>query len=364
MRALVCGLALALSSLSYLEPTAADETNGRFDIYFIDVEGGAATLFVTPAGESVLIDSGSADLTNRDLDRILKVLRDVSGRKHLDHAVVSHWHSDHYGNHAALASQIAIKNFWDRGIPETLEENKLSPERAEAFRVASQAYRAASQNQSKTLKVGDKIPLHSAKMPVELKTVTASGEVLPNAGEQNVFADKHQPQPDDPTDNAQSVSLLLSFGPFRYLTCGDLTWNVEAKLVSPRNPIGKVDLFMVTHHGLGADKTSGTKISNNPVLVWAIDPRVTVMCNGPTKGADIETQQTLRGVKSLQAQFQLHRNVRLSPTDQAPADFIANTGETLDCQGVYIKASVAPDGKSYTVQIGPAGKQYKFETRS
>ncbi len=356
-RSLICGLTLTLTSIALQQSAAADEKDGRLDIYFIDVEGGAATLMVTPAGESLLVDSGSADVSNRDLNRILKVLRDVAGRKHLDHAVVSHWHSDHYGNHAALAGQISIKNFWDRGIPDMLIEDSKFPESAAA-------YRAASQNKSKTLKVGDKIPLQAAKTPIEMKTVTASGNVLPNAGDKNPFAADNKPEAEDPTDNARSVSLLLAFGPFRYLTCGDLTWNVEAKLVTPNNPIGKVDLFMVTHHGLGADKKTGGKISNNPVLVWAIDPRVTVMCNGPVKGGDPETQQTLRGVKSIQAQFQLHRNVNLADKDQAPSEFIANSGTTVDCQGVYIKASVAPDGKSYTVQIGPDGKKHAFETRS
>lgn len=354
-RWIIGGFVLALLCLADVQVVRADEKNGRFDIYFIDVEGGAAALLVTPSGESLLIDSGSTGIADRDLNRIVNVLRDVARLKQLDHAVVSHWHSDHYGNHAALASIISIKNFWDRGIPDTLEED---PKFAE--NVAP--YRAASQNKSKTLKVGDKIPLRSGKTPVELKTITASGEVLSNTGENNPFAAKNQPQPDDPTDNAQSLSLLLAFGPFRYLTCGDLTWNVEAKLVTPKNPIGKVDLFMVTHHGLGADKRTGARISNNPVLVWAIDPRVTVMCNGPVKGGDLETQQTLRTVKSRQANFQLHRNVNLSPEQQTPAEFIANSGET--CQGVYIKVSVAPDGKSYTVQIGADGKVHAFETRA
>jgi beta-lactamase superfamily II metal-dependent hydrolase len=343
--------ALAMTCIALATPSAAraDEKDGRLDIYFIDVEGGAATLFITPQGESLLIDSGYPTPDDRDLNRILKVVRDVAGKKQLDHASVSHWHLDHFGNHAALAGRITIKNFWDRGIPETLSEDKTFPERAAA-------YRAATQNKSKTLKVGDKLPLRSGKTPLEMQTVTASGEVLANTGEPNPFAGENRPQPEDPTDNARSVSLLLSFGPFRFLTCGDLTWNAEAKLVTPNNPIGKVDLFMVTHHGLNQ--------SNNPVLVKAIDPRVTVMCNGPTKGGDRQTLETLRQVKSLQAQFQLHRNINLSADEQTPAEFIANSGTTAECQGVYVKASVAPDGKSYTLQIGPDGKGHKFETRS
>ena len=338
--------ALMVSVLSH--PIQADERDGRLDIYFIDVEGGAATLFVTPSGETMLIDSGYPDYGGRDRDRILKVVKDVAGKSQIDHAVVSHWHLDHYGNHAALASQIKIGQFWDRGIPESLMEDDKFGDRIVQ-------YRAASQNKSKSVKVGDALPLKSATTPIAVKVVTASGDVLPNEGPMNPYADKHVPQKDDPTDNAKSISLLLSFGKFRFLCCGDLTWNTEAKLMTPRNPIGQVDLFMVTHHGL--------EVSNNPVLVLAIDPRVAVSCNGPTKGAHANTIATLKQVKSLQSMYQLHRNVKLDPSAQAPAENIANQEETNVCQGNYIKASVAKDGASYTVQVGPKGAPREFATR-
>lgn len=326
----------------------ADDTNGRLDIYFIDVEGGAATLFVTPAGESLLIDSGYPDYGNRDRDRILHVLKDVAQRKQLDHALVSHWHLDHFGNHAALAHEIPIAHFWDRGIPEQLAEDPKFPER-----IAQ--YRAAAQNRSQALKVGDQLPLKSGETPLTTKVVTASGQVLPNEGAPNPFASRHVPADPDTSDNAQSISLLLGFGPFRFLCCGDLTWNVEGKLMSPNNPIGQVDLFMVTHHGL--------PVSNNPALVLAIDPRVTITCNGPTKGGHEQTLATLKEVKSLQASYQLHRNVKLPADQQAGAEFIANQEETSQCHGEWIKASVAADGKSYTVQIGAGGEPRTFAVR-
>ncbi|MEK6261078.1 MAG: MBL fold metallo-hydrolase, partial [Planctomycetota bacterium] len=263
-----CFTLLAASTL------LADGKDGRLDIYFIDVEGGAATLLVTPANESLLIDSGYPDNGGRDRDRILDVIRNVAKLDHLDHAAVSHWHLDHYGNHAALADKIKINNFWDRGIPETLSEDNKFGERMVL-------YRAASQNQSKTVKAGDTFMLESPTTPLHIKVVTASGEVIPNEGQPNPFASQHKPQADDPTDNAKSVSLLMTFGKFRFLTCGDLTWNTEAKLMTPNNPVGQVDLFMVTHHGLN--------VSNNPVMVLALDPRVAVSCNGPTKGGAPET---------------------------------------------------------------------------
>lgn len=332
----------------FTEFAAGSEKDGRLDIYFIDVEGGAATLFVTPAGESLLIDSGYPDNNGRDRNRILNVARKVAGLKQLDHAAVTHWHRDHYGNHAALASMIKIRNFWDRGIPDALAEDRQFVDR-----IAD--YRRAAENKSKALKPGDYLPLKSAKTKLSVQIATASRNVIPNTGSPNPFAKLHRPKPKDNSDNAASVSFLLKFGRFKFLCCGDLTWNIEAKLVTPNNPIGKVDMFMVTHHGLPS--------SNNPALVLAIDPRVAVMCNGPTKGGHADTIQTLRKVKSLQALFQLHRNVKLDADAQTPKELIANGSSTADCKGVYVKASIAADGESFTVQIGPDGRKHQYSTR-
>jgi competence protein ComEC len=327
----------------------AAATDGRLDIYFIDVEGGASTLFVTPKGESLLVDSGSHNNDGRDRDRVLKVARQVAGLSRIDHALVTHWHEDHYGNHADLSSLIKIGTFWDRGVPDAL------PRDDPKFDEHIAAYRLATQNHSKKLRVGDSLPLESGATPLTLKVVTGSREVIPNVGPPNPFAALNKPQPEDVTDNADSLSLLLQFGRFRFLVCGDLTWNMEAKLMTPNNPIGKIDLFMVTHHGLPA--------SNNPTLVLAIDPRVAVMCNGPIKGGAAQTIETLRKVKSLEALYQLHKNLALPPEAQTPPQYIANVEATAECRGTYIKASVAPDGNSYTVQIGAEGKPRTFQVR-
>ncbi len=346
-RSLTVVLLLFVASLA--RPARAGQADGRFDLYFIDVEGGASTLLVTPAGESILIDSGYPGFQNRDLDRILHVVRDVAKLDHLDHAVVSHWHLDHYGNHAALAANLKIRNFWDRGIPDDLQEDRQFLERITA-------YRAATQNGSKKLSVGDAFTFPTPGTPLSVKVVTGSREVIANSGEPNPFAAANKPQPEDKSDNAASLSTLWSFGDFTFLTCGDLTWNIEAELVTPNNPIGQVDLFMVTHHGLD--------VSNNPTLVHAIDPVVTVMCNGPKKGGGEQTLRTLAGVKSLQASYQLHRNVNLPPEAQTTPARIANTEPTENCAGRWIKASVAPDGKSYTVQIADDGPVETFQTRT
>lgn len=329
-------------------PLSAGVEDGRLDLYFVDVEGGAATVIVTPQGESILIDSGYPDNGGRDRDRILDVLQNVAKLDHLDHAVVSHWHLDHFGNHAAVAAKFKISHFWDRGIPDLLAEDPGFVDRVAP-------YRSASQNRSRKLQAGDSMPLKPGSVPLTVKVLTASGEVIPNDGEVNPFANEHQPQADDPSDNAKSISLLLTFGKFKFLCCGDLTWNTEARLMTPNNPVGPIDLFMATHHGLN--------VSNNPVMVLALDPRVCVCCNGPTKGADPETIATFKRIKSLQAMYQLHRNVRLAEQDQAPVQNIANLAETAKCHGNWIKASVAKDAGSYTLQVGPKGQPRTFETR-
>lgn len=330
-------------------PAAADQKSGTLDIYFIDVEGGAATLLVTPAGESILIDSGYPDNHGRDRDRIIDVADNVAGLNHIDHAIVSHWHRDHYGNHAAVAAEFGIKQFWDRGIPDTLAED-------DQFETRIAAYRAASQNQSKALRAGDVVPFKSGRTPFTAQVLTSGRNVIPNIGPANPHADKHQPRDKDASDNAASLSVLFEFGDFRFLCCGDLTWNVEAKLMTPNNPIGTVDLFMVTHHGLPT--------SNNPALVLAVDPTVTVMCNGPTKGGAESTLKTLRQIQSLKDMYQLHRNVQLKADLQAPPEFIANSGTTATCTGQWIKAEVAADGSEYRLQIGPKGTSRTYRTRS
>ena len=326
----------------------AGQADGRLDLYFIDSEGGGSLLIVTPLGESVLVDSGYPGFDNRDRDRILHVVRDVAKLDHLDHSVVTHWHLDHFVNLPAVAACVRIDHFWDRGLPEPLPENQR-------FREQIAAYRAVTRNQSKRLRAGDRLPLRSGSPPLVMWFVAGSREVIPNEGSPNPFASLHRPKPEDKSENAESLCFLLTFGRFRFLHCADLTWNIEAKLVTPNNPLGQVDLFMVTHHGL--------PLSNNPVLVWAVDPRVAIMCNGPTKGGHPDVIKTIREVKSLQALYQLHRNIRLPAEQQAPPEFIANKEPTEQCPGVFIKVAVAPDGESYRVQIGERGRPRTYRTR-
>ena len=157
---------------------------------------------------------------------------------------------------------------------------------------------------------------------------------------------------EDKSDNAKSIGLLVSYGDFEFLNLGDLTWNIEHQLVCPDNVLGRVDLYMATHHGMNS--------SNNPVLVKAIQPTVSIMCNGARKAGSPESVALLKSLSSVKAAYQLHRNVQTSEAENTDKALIANWDE--NCQGQFIKASVASNGKSYTVRIGEKGKSQQFQT--
>jgi beta-lactamase superfamily II metal-dependent hydrolase len=327
----------------------AGPKDGRLDIYWIDVEGGAATLIVTPAGETVLIDTGN--MGRRDPDRIVKTLSEVAGMKQLDHVLITHYHGDHYGGASTLAELVPIKHLWDNGKFEGLTEPP------------DQAYLKLKCGEKHVISPGMKLPL----------TVTEQSKEHPQAdltciGTRKTFIDPAAGTPDnkeicaaakekerDGSDNANSVVVVLDFGPFRFFDAGDLTWNQETKLVCPKNLIGKVDVYQVTHHGLDA--------SNNPLVIRSLEPRVAIMNNGTTKGCLPEVFANLKEQKSIEALYQVHKNLRDDGAKNNVADeYIAN--KEAQCKGNYIKLSVAEDAKSYTVSI-PANKHERtFATKA
>ncbi|HEV8058997.1 MAG TPA: MBL fold metallo-hydrolase [Gemmataceae bacterium] len=319
-------------------------------IYFIDTEGGAATLIVTPAGESVLIDCGNPG--SRDAERIHKTAQEA-GIDAIDNLITTHWHVDHYGGVAHLAELMPIRKFYNRGIPDQL------PEDSKNFPILIQAYKKASAGKSITLKPGDQVSLKqtAGAPPVRLLCLVASGEAMADAPQApaNPIASEHVPQAPDPSDNARSLGFLLSYGDLRFLDLGDLTWNVEFKLVHPTNKIGLIDVYQSTHHGL--------EISNNPVLIKSVEPRVAVFNNGPRKGGHPDVVKTLRRVPGIQAIYQMHRNLSVGQQENTDPDLIANQGPSDQCTGEGIRLSVAADGKSYEVLVGHQGKPRRFETR-
>lgn len=328
--------------------SAAMAQQKTLDIYFIDTEGGAATLIVTPQGESLLADSGNPG--ERDAGRIARVAREVAGLSQIDHYLTTHWHSDHFGGIGRLAQLIPVKSYYHHGFLEPLPPD-VDPKLMEA-------YRQAAGGKSVVLKPGDELAFARKKMPapLRLKVLAAHGNVLgetPGGPQVRPCGPNFVAQPEDKSDNARSIVFLLTYGRFKFFDGGDLTWNVEHRLACPRNLPGPVDVFQVNHHGLDT--------SNNPALVAALRPRVAIINNGARKGGQPRTFSTLRQSVAAADIYQLHRNVQTTDADNAPAMNIANDAES--CAGEYVKLSVDEKGTSYSVTLPGKGTTRRYEVK-
>ena len=328
----------------------AGSADKRLEIYWCDVEGGAATLIVTPAGESILVDSGWPG--DRDATRIVRVLKESARLERIDHYVTTHFHTDHFGGIGALSRLVAVEKFYDHGFP-PLPQRDINPELAEAYKSAAGA-------KVRVLKPGDTIPLRQTRgsPTLELKVVAADGIVLGEASGAppvRVCAaePKHEERPIDASDNARSVAFMLQFGNWRFFDAGDLTWNVEHKLVCPDNLIGASDVYQVTHHGMDT--------SNHPAMIRALRPTVAIMNNGPRKGGSASVVRLLKENGANRALFAVHRNVQTTPAENADPELTANDGE--ECKGETVQLTVAPDARSYTVTVPGKKTSRSFRTR-
>lgn len=344
MRRFLSAILLVSLTMATLAKPPARKT---LEIYYVDVEGGAATLIVTPAGESILVDTGWPGFESRDAKRIQAAMQQA-GIAEIDHLIITHYHVDHFGGVPELAKLVTIKNHYNHGeLPNPPENGSQTRQYAN--------YLAAANNKTTTIKPGDTIKLRSLKgtPPVTLRFLAARGETLPGKTRESnpVCADAKQ-MPEDKSDNARSIVFKLSYGAFDFFDAGDLTWNIESKLVCPSNVIGKVDLYQVTHHGMD--------ISNNPVLLKSVSPTVAIMNNGPKKGGSANTIKWLRELPSLQALYQVHRNVAISNEQNTAPEYIAN----IDEQGSeMIWVSVDAAKKTFTVTNGRTKASKTFASK-
>jgi beta-lactamase superfamily II metal-dependent hydrolase len=295
-------------------------------MYFVDVEGGQATLIVSPSGESLLIDTGWSGFDGRDADRIVKAAHEA-GLKQIDYVLVTHYHVDHVGGVPQLASRIKIGAFVDHGP--NLEDSGDTRRDYAAYQ------QVVGKGRHLVVKPGDGLPLKG----ITVRVVSAAGDVLdkplPLAGEANPYCATEPKPPTDATENARSLGVLITYGKFRALDLGDLTKDRELRLACPNNLLGRIDLWVVTHHGYTA--------SNAKALVWALRPRVAIMDNGAHKGASADAWETVHGSPGLEDLWQLHYAVDGGKDHNVAEGQIANLEGGTDGNGIVV--TIQPDSR-------------------
>ncbi len=340
---------------------AQGQPRDTLDIYVIDVEGGEATLFVAPSGESMLVDTGWPGFDGRDADRIAAVAA-LAGVTQIDFLIVTHFHTDHMGGAMQLADRLPIRTFIDHG---------LTVDQGERPRAAFERYsNLRGGGTHRVVRPGDPIPVTG----LDVRIIASDGSVLTtplsDTGGANRFCEDFAFHGEDVTsrygdaEDQRSVSAFIGFGQFRTLIMGDLTWNKEHALMCPENMIGTVDLYLVSHHG---SDTSGSA-----ALVHALQPRVAVMNNGPRKGGAVQTFQILQATPSLEQLWQNHYAVAGGAEHNVPEQFIANLLDETPSQGDqavhmgsahWIKVSARQDG-SFTVTNSRDGFMQSYGPRN
>lgn len=321
------------------------------DIYFIDVEGGQSTLVVTPAGESLLIDTGfPSDGTfqsvpgdpaqARDANRIVAAAR-AAGIKRLDYVLLTHFHADHDGGVVELSQLLPIRTFVDHGAPRPEVESVAgSLKMFEAYA----AVRAKSRHLEPA--AGARLPLKN----LDALIVSAAGATITTpvagAGAQTHSCAPAAAPPEEPNENPRSTGVRLQYGAFTFLDVGDLSGQPLYALACPQSLIGPVDVYLVAHHG-GPDAA-------DPATFEAFKPRVALFNNAARKGGVRTTLSAAASVPGMDV-WQLHTRADADVANTA-SERIANLDDTT---AHWLKISANANG-AFTVTNGRTGQTKSY----
>ncbi len=321
----------AIALLGWMSMTgwaeAGNSTNEKLKVYFIDVEGGQATLFVTPASQSLLIDTGWGGNEGRDADRIAAAVKGA-GLMRIDYVLITHFHEDHVGGAAQLLDRVPVGAFIDHGVN---REEEPSVERGYA---AYEKLIATSRTKRILAKTNDVLPIVGIKAQV----VSADGKViqkpLEGGGAANPYCKGAETPEVDTTENARSVGVHITFGKVKLLDLGDLTKDKEMELVCPANKLGKVDIYIVSHHGWNH--------SSSAAMVDALGARVAIMNNGAKKGGSPSVLDTVLNAPGMESLWQLHYSEEGGEDHNTDDALIANLNGQEN--GNFLELTVASNG--------------------
>ncbi len=363
-----------LSSAAILSIPAAMTASwaqGRDDalqMISVDVEGGGGTVFVTPNKRVVVIDTGNPEASAAtdnypSAQRLVDAVKAAGGTK-VDYLITTHYHGDHIGGLEGFIKRIKIDNFIDHGInreirgtmgtggmigpdwravgpdgqpmvgrggtvpPPPGDPNVPPPNSTEAQYQNYLKLIGGTGAKHRVVKTGEHIRLDDmdihvvsadavmpAKAPVGSRGAVPECAAMPampaNGGE----------------ENARSTSVVITYGKTKIAAFGDLTWDREKDLFCPEDKVGKVDVYLSSHHG--------TQWSGSPAMVNSLQPIVTIMGNSPTKGGDPNRVQVIKSNPRHQGLWLLHA-ARNAPQVNENFDMIANPNPAV---GAVDKAS-------------------------
>jgi beta-lactamase superfamily II metal-dependent hydrolase len=194
-------------------------TQGRLQIYALDVGQGDSALIITPEGKSVLIDAGLPQAGDDVVAALRK--RDIQS---LDLAVATHPHADHIGGIRQVIENFGVKNFLDSG------QEYASKEYERMLRAIQEK--------------GIKFIVAKKGMKFELDSGVKLEVLNPQGDDQWI----REVRRGGSVENANSVVLRLSYGNFSMLFTGDAETETE-DLMMKSGALLRAQVLKVGHHG-------------------------------------------------------------------------------------------------------------------
>jgi len=332
-------------------PGYAAAKDSALQMVSIDVEGGGGTLFVTPDGKSLLIDAGNPEQSritgeHPSSERIVAAAHAL-GLKKIDTLLMTHYHGDHIGGVEGLLARIPVDTFIDHGenrettaspAPNAAPIDMKNPPPGSSEFSYRHYLQLIGKHKHIVAKPGDVFHIGGMTVNIVMADAKPIAKPLPGAGEDNpACAGMEGMAANGGEENTRSTSSIISWGKVKIAALGDLTWDREKDLFCPTDKVGKVDVYLATHHG--------TNLSGSPAAVNSLAPIVAIVGNSPRKGADAARMKTIQASPRIQDVWQLHTTT-VTPSANVATDMIANPGTDQGKDKAYaLRLRIEKDGK-------------------